>query len=95
MTADSAQQVKLNVKLEALLISKDRDIQQLKADLASANAKIIALASAAQILKVHLLNSHTISNVLSLARESCMHSDCMVLASCLKLAFACTWMLWC
>ena len=56
MSADSAQQLKLNVKMDALLAAREKEVQKVKGDLTGANAKIVQLASEAHALKmqVHL-----------------------------------------
>lgn len=51
MSADGAQQMKLNAKMEALLAIKQKEVQSQKVDLTKANAKIIQLASEAQALR--------------------------------------------
>ncbi len=51
MSVDSAQQLKLNVKMEALLAAREKEVQRVKGDLTAANAKIVQLASEAHALK--------------------------------------------
>ncbi|BDA40900.1 probable beta-taxilin [Coccomyxa sp. Obi] len=54
MSADSTEQLKLNVKMEALLAAREKEVQRVKGDLTAANAKIIQLASEAHALKTQL-----------------------------------------
>lgn len=51
MASESAQQVKLNAKLESLLTAKNGEVQRLKQDITIANAKIIQMANDFQSLK--------------------------------------------
>jgi hypothetical protein len=51
MASESAQQVKLNARLETLLAAKCAELQRMKQDAIVANAKIVQLASNCEALK--------------------------------------------